>query len=79
MINLFYWIIIKMQEDKSNWPELEGTDSDKAVATILLENGSLDVQKVDYDSMVTFDYREDRVRVFYNPLNNLVSTTPTIG
>lgn len=68
-----------MQEDKSNWPELEGTDSDKAVATILLENGSLDVQKVDYDSMVTFDYREDRVRVFYNPLNNLVSTTPTIG
>ena len=35
-----------MQDSKSSWPELNGSEVDKAVETIKSENNSLKVQKV---------------------------------
>ena len=68
-----------MQDSKSSWPELNGSEVDKAVETIKSENNSLKVQKVPNGSMKTKDYRTNRVRVIYDTQTNLVSGTPKTG
>jgi hypothetical protein len=60
------------------WPDLVGTDVDAAVQRIKGEQPTLNVVKIADGSMVTADYREDRVRVFYTPAFK-VSSTPRTG
>ncbi len=67
------------QEEKTFWPELNGTNIDEAVQTIKNENPRLDVQKLPSGSMMTMDYRTDRVRVFYDDVTNLVKDVPSCG
>jgi hypothetical protein len=65
--------------EKTSWPELEGVNVDQAVETIKAENPALTVLKNVEGGMITYDYRIERVRVFYNPQTNLVSGTPRVG
>ncbi len=65
--------------EKTSWPELKNTNVDQAVEKIRSENENLTVHKIESGSMVTMDYRTDRVRVFYDPVTNLVSKTPKVG
>jgi len=65
--------------DKLAWPELVGEDADAAAATILAETqNQVQVFIIPEDSLVSADYRTDRVRVFINE-ENLVSRKPMIG
>jgi len=64
---------------KSIWPELLGKNVENAVNLIKTENSYLEVIKVQKGSMVTMDYRLDRVRVFYDVESNLVVEIPRIG
>merc|ERR1719352_18413 len=50
---------------KAVWPELVGTDGAAAAEIVRKERPDLRVvQTVDQHSMVTMDFREDRVRIF---------------
>jgi hypothetical protein len=62
----------------SSFPELNGLDGDVARETLQGQYPSLHVEVLPEDSMVTMDYREDRVRIFVDP-SNTVSRTPIIG
>jgi Potato inhibitor I family len=51
--------------DKTTWPELVGMPGIKAKEIIEKENPNMkNIQIVSKDSMVTMDYRTDRVRIF---------------
>jgi Potato inhibitor I family len=51
--------------DKTTWPELVGMPGKKAKEIIEKENPNMKIiQIVSKDSMVTMDYRTDRVRIF---------------
>lgn len=67
------------QEEKTSWPELEGKNVDEAVQSIKDENPELVVEKHSVNSMVTMDFRMDRVRVFYDEATNFVSRAPHCG
>ena len=62
-----------------SWPDLVNTNVDAAVALISSQNPGLLVQKVPQGSMVTMDFREDRVRVYYDTDTNQVTRPPNIG
>jgi hypothetical protein len=62
----------------SSFPELNGLDGNVARETLQSQYPSLHVEVLPEDSMVTMDYREDRVRIFVDP-SNTVSRTPIIG
>ena len=65
--------------DKKAWPELVGKDGNLAQETIQGENPSIiKAQIVPKDSIMTMDYRTDRVRIFVND-DNTVASTPRIG
>ena len=68
-----------MQEAKTEWPELVNRNVEEAEQTIRQENPNVQVHRVPQDSMVTMDWREDRVRVFYDENNNQVVRTPRVG
>lgn len=56
---------IVVDTDKTTWPELVGMPGIKAKEIIEKENPNMTtVQIVPKDSMVTMDYRTDRVRIF---------------
>ena len=59
------------------WPALLGVDKDVAVAQIKAEQPSFTVLAVPENSMVTMDFREDRVRVFYNAAGKVASVPRT--
>ena len=61
-----------------SFPELVGKDVDEAVSEIQNRCSEYKVNKLPEGSIVTMDYREDRVRVFYNK-DNKVSGAPKIG
>ncbi|KAJ0807182.1 putative proteinase inhibitor I13, potato inhibitor I [Helianthus annuus] len=63
---------------KNSWPELVGTKGDAATATIERENPRVDATEVLEGSMVTTDFRCDRVRVWVNS-SGVVVRPPTIG
>ncbi|KAK1297735.1 hypothetical protein QJS10_CPB15g02002 [Acorus calamus] len=63
---------------KTEWPELVGVKGDVAVTTIKAENPSLDVFTVKKGSIVTADYRSDRVRVWVDECG-VVYEVPRIG
>ena len=62
-----------------SWPMLVGKDVDAAVAQIKSERPKLKVHKLPKDSMVTKDWRMDRVRVFYDTATNKVTRAPMVG
>ena len=65
--------------DKTKWPELVGKASEEAKAIIEQEtNGKIQVFIVPPNSMVTMDYRLDRVRIMEDA-DHKVSTPPSVG
>ncbi|KAI5649400.1 hypothetical protein M9H77_35405 [Catharanthus roseus] len=65
-------------EGKSAWPELLGTNGEKAIAIIQSQNPAVIAVLVPEDSDVTGDFRCDRVRVYVNK-NNVITRVPSIG
>lgn len=63
---------------KTEWPELVGKDGEEAKAKILEEFPKLTVFTVKVGSMVTMDYRMDRVRVWVNA-SGVVARLPKVG
>ncbi|KAJ0982289.1 hypothetical protein J5N97_010544 [Dioscorea zingiberensis] len=65
-------------QGKSCWPELVGVEGEKAVHIIEKENEHVDAMTVKEGSIVTTDFRCDRVRVWVDKKGH-VSRVPTIG
>jgi hypothetical protein len=64
---------------KTSWPELVGQIGTDAEATIKAERPDLNQVKVlNEKAPVTMDYREDRVRIFVDADNKVVSA-PNVG
>ncbi len=64
---------------KTTWPELVGRAGKAAVSTIKAERPDLQsVTSMEEGSMMTMDFREDRVRVMVNVDGN-VTKAPTVG
>ena len=78
------WADLKKQighpeaDAKTEWPELVGKDADGAKAVLEEETGKK-VYLVKSGSMVTMDYRTDRIRVFYDAETGLVTKPPKVG
>ena len=66
-------------EVKERWVELRGEDVEEALKKIKDERPELTVVKVESGSMVTMDYRLDRVRVYFDPETNKVTSPPKLG
>lgn len=64
-------------EAKTTWPELVGENGEAAKATIMQQTG-ITVHVIPDGSMMTMDYREDRVRIFVDTDGNVVRA-PRIG
>ena len=64
---------------KSSWPELNGTDAQKAKEFLEETTSGMAIYLVPTGSMVTMDYRQDRVRIFYDTETGKVVRTPQIG
>ena len=54
------------QSQQLDFSQLVGLDVDVAVSKIKEMDASLSVQAIPEGSMVTMDYRTDRVRVFFD-------------
>lgn len=67
------------EPEKTSWPELKGKNVDEALQVIKDENPELVVMKVPSGSMVTMDFRSDRVRIFYDEETNTVTRAPHCG
>lgn len=63
---------------KREWPELVGTDATEAKDSLEKETG-LTVLLVKAGSMVTMDFRTNRVRIWYDPASNKVVKAPKVG
>ncbi|KAM0937609.1 putative proteinase inhibitor I13, potato inhibitor I [Dioscorea sansibarensis] len=63
---------------KSSWPELLGVEGNKAVRIIEKENDHVKAIIVKEGSMVTQDFRCDRVWVWVNKEGDVIQV-PTIG
>eukprot|EP00200_Dunaliella_tertiolecta_P001768 CAMPEP_0202347422 /NCGR_PEP_ID=MMETSP1126-20121109/5792_1 /ASSEMBLY_ACC=CAM_ASM_000457 /TAXON_ID=3047 /ORGANISM="Dunaliella tertiolecta, Strain CCMP1320" /LENGTH=68 /DNA_ID=CAMNT_0048938973 /DNA_START=191 /DNA_END=397 /DNA_ORIENTATION=+ len=63
---------------KQTWPELVGKPYAEAEAVIKRDAPELKVSKVKPGSMMTKDYRLDRVRVFVDN-EDKVEKTPSLG
>ncbi|XP_077862462.1 uncharacterized protein LOC144344258 [Saccoglossus kowalevskii] len=59
------------------WPELVGKTVEEATVKIKEDCPDVQVQVIPHDSMVTMDFREDRVRIFVE--NQKVQRPPRIG
>lgn len=66
------------EEGKPSWEKLVGRPGSEAKQAIEAFNPDLTVQEVPEDSMVTMDFREDRVRVFVGKDGN-VARPPKTG
>ncbi|CAN6551773.1 unnamed protein product [Malus baccata var. baccata] len=64
--------------DKLSWPDLVGTKGEEAIAAIMKENSLLKAYTVYEGSLVTCDFRSDRVRVYINE-QGVVTSAPKIG
>lgn len=63
---------------KREWPDLVGTDATEAKES--LEKGTgLTVLLVKAGSMVTMDFRTNRIRIWYDPTTNKVIKAPKVG
>ncbi|KAL4439013.1 hypothetical protein ABPG77_006950 [Micractinium sp. CCAP 211/92] len=65
---------------KNTWPELVGRKAEDAKAALEAELPTgMRVFLVPQGSMVTMDFRTDRIRVFYNEQTRLVVAPPRVG
>lgn len=64
--------------DKRQWPELVGADINQAKEEILKTHPDFKVFFVPEGSMTTKDLRQDRVRIFHNAENKVISI-PKVG
>jgi hypothetical protein len=71
-------ISTSIQSPPSSFPRLSGMDGEEAKAVLKNEYPSLLVQLIPENSIVTMDYREDRVRVFVDKDGKVVKV-PMIG
>ena len=60
------------------WPDLVGAEAEAAAAAIRAERPELSVALVGVDSMVTMDYRLDRVRIWVRA-DGTVDSAPRVG
>jgi hypothetical protein len=67
-----------MTKDKSAWPEVMGMTGEAARAKLESELPNMLCQVVPYGSMVTMDYREDRIRI-YTDESGHVTKAPRVG
>lgn len=63
---------------KTEWPELVGKDANEA-NELLEKETSLNIFLVPTGSVMTMDYRTNRVRVSFDPATNKVVKTPRVG
>ena len=70
--------IIMEGTDVDVWAQMVGMPGKQAVAQLEQENPNMTIQLVPFGSMVTMDYREDRIRVFVDEQGN-VSKPPRVG
>ncbi|KAI4964032.1 hypothetical protein ZWY2020_008471 [Hordeum vulgare] len=63
------------EEKKSSWPELVGKSIEDAREVILKDMPEADIEVLPTDSVVTADWRSNRVRI----LADTVATTPHIS
>lgn len=63
---------------KNSWPELVGRNGEEAAEIIMRENPKVDAIVVKQGSVVTMDFRCDRVWVWVDKHGN-VKLTPHIG
>lgn len=66
------------KDPPTSFPTLNGLEGEEARKIIEKEFPSLSVQVVPEDSMVTMDFREDRVRIFVNA-SGKVARVPMLG
>ena len=64
--------------EKSEWQELVGKDATQA-KELLEKETSLNVFLVPIGSVVTMDFRTNRIRVSFDPATNKVVKAPRIG
>lgn len=65
-------------EGEAPWDSLVGQDADEAVKALTVKFEKLNVVKVPEGSIVTMDYRLDRVRVFFGEDGKVVRA-PSLG
>ncbi|WCJ23955.1 Serine protease inhibitor potato inhibitor I-type family protein [Euphorbia peplus] len=65
-------------EGKDSWPELVGMNGDAASVIIMIQNPKVNALTVKEGSMVSGDFRCDRVRVFIDESQS-VTEVPQIG
>ncbi|KAL7566100.1 hypothetical protein ACA910_003875 [Epithemia clementina (nom. ined.)] len=71
--------LMSSDEFPTRWPDLLGVSGEEAKAIIIKENPTLStVVIIPEGSMVTMDYRTDRVRIFVKE-DGTVATIPMIG
>ncbi|CAK93862.1 unnamed protein product (macronuclear) [Paramecium tetraurelia] len=63
---------------KTSWPECVGKTIQQAIQIIKKDGPNLQIQVLPEGSIVTMDYRRDRVRIFHNP-KGIVIQIPSIG
>lgn len=66
-------------EQKTSFPELNGKSVEVAKAIIAKIYPKFTIQVLKKGSMVTMDYRSDRIRIFFNPDTGFVDGIPKIG
>ena len=69
---------IQTKTGNCEWPELVGVDVEMAKKVIEESNPHLEIQVFPEGSIVTQDYRLNRVRIFVTE-ENKVSSTPRCG
>ena len=60
---------------KTSWPEVVGFSVEEAKKAILKDKPDADIVVLPFGSIVTADYRPDRVRIFVDT----VAQTPHVG
>ncbi|KAK7309879.1 hypothetical protein RJT34_06967 [Clitoria ternatea] len=69
---------MNLSAGKSSWQELVGINGEAATQVIIRENPRVKAFTVPEGSLVTTDFRCDRVRVFVNN-QDIVTRVPKIG
>lgn len=78
MLSIIYGKFINLNVGKSSWQELVGINGEAAAQIIVKENPRVKAFTVPEGSLVTTDFRCDRVRVFINH-QHIVTQVPKIG
>lgn len=69
-----------MPEQLAAWDLLVGTTCDPdAINAVLADYPNMTVLCIEEGSIVTADFRTDRVRIFFDPDTGLVSVPPRVG